>query len=454
MELIASVPLFGPFLALIVPFLIVLSIVVTVHELGHLMVGRWCGIKARVFSLGFGRVLLARTDRHGTQWQLALLPLGGYVKFLGDMDPASAGQGDDSDIPPEERPHAFHNAALWRRTLTVLAGPVANFLLSMAIFFALAVGGDKASDVPVIAGISAEQQGDVTGLEVGDRVLSVGGVETPTFGAVIDELSRTNGEPIPVTVERDGQTETVQATYISPPVVSMLMADGAAAGAGMHPGDRFLKIDGQPVRSARDVQLAIADLPPGEPITFDLLREGHPIEMTITPQVRERPDPVTGKTERMPFLGIAMQDTSVAPVLVPATIGDAGEYAVYRVWRIISDTVLYIKAMIFAGADTSQLSGPIGIARHSADAASAGPLHLLNFVAFVSTAIGLLNLFPIPVLDGGHLVFYLAEALRGKPNNETVVRYGTMAGLSLLLLLMVYVTFNNDLGLGAWFSQN
>jgi regulator of sigma E protease len=126
---------------------------------------------------------------------------------------------------------------------------------------------------------------------------------------------------------------------------------------------------------------------------------------------------------------------------------------VLRTWRIIADTVLYIREMLFHGADTSQLSGPIGIAKHSADAASQGGLQFLFFVAFVSTAIGLLNLFPIPVLDGGHLVFYLAEAIRGKPNNETVVRYGTMAGLSLLLLLMVYVTFNNDLGLGAWLDQ-
>jgi regulator of sigma E protease len=453
MELIGGVPFIGPVLIWVVPFLVVLSIVVAVHELGHLLVGRWCGIRAEVFSIGFGKVLWSRTDRLGTRWQVAALPLGGYVKFLGDMDPASVGKADDSGMAPEDRRHAFHNAALWRRTLTVLAGPVANFLLSLVIFFALGLAGEKPSDEPVIAAIHAERQGDVTGLEAGDRVLSVGGVETATFGEVIDALSRTNGAPTEVVVERGGRTVTVEARYISPPVVTGLTADGAAVGAGIRPNDRLLEVGGTPVASAREVQLAIAALPRGEPVGFRIRREGEVLDLTLTPKLRERVHPETGELEEIPFLGISMHDTGIEPAMLPSTVGDAAEYAVLRVWRIVADTVLYIREMLFHGADTSQLSGPIGIAKHSADAASQGGLQFLFFVAFVSTAIGLLNLFPIPVLDGGHLVFYLAEAIRGKPNNETVVRYGTMAGLSLLLLLMVYVTFNNDLGLGAWLDQ-
>ena len=453
MELIAGIPLVGPVLVWIVPFLVVLSIVVAVHELGHLLVGRWCGIKAEVFSIGFGKVLWARTDRLGTRWQVAALPLGGYVKFLGDMDPASAGKADDGEIAPEDRRHAFHNAALWRRALTVLAGPVANFLLSLVIFFGLGLAGDRPSDEPVIAAIEAERLEDVTGLQPGDRVLSVGGVETATFGEVIDVLSRTNGQPTEVVVERAGETLAVEARYVSPPIVTGLTADGAAIGAGVRPNDRLLAVGGTPVASAREVQLAIAALPRGEPVEFRIRRDGEVTELTFTPKLRERVHPETGELEEIPFLGISMQDTGVVPAMVPSSVGDAAEYAVLRTWRIIADTVLYIREMLFHGADTSQLSGPIGIAKHSADAASQGGLQFLFFVAFVSTAIGLLNLFPIPVLDGGHLVFYLAEAIRGKPNNETVVRYGTMAGLSLLLLLMVYVTFNNDLGLGAWLDQ-
>jgi regulator of sigma E protease len=330
---------------------------------------------------------------------------------------------------------------------------VANFLLSIAIFFALGLAGDKPSDEPVIAAIHADRQEDVVGLQAGDRVLSVGEVETATFGEVIDALSRTNGAPTEAVVERDGRTLAIEARYASPPVVTGLTADGAAVGAGMRPNDRLLEIGGTPVGSARDVQLVIAELPPGEPVSIKIRREGEPMELTFTPKLRERAHPETGEIQSIPFFGISMQDQGVEPLMVPSTIGDAGYYAVLRVWRIVADTVLYVKEMLFHGADTSQLSGPIGIAKHSADAASQGWTQFLFFVAFVSTAIGLLNLFPIPVLDGGHLMFYLAEAIRGKPNSEIVVRYGTMAGLSLLLLLMVYVTFNNDLGLGAWFDQ-
>ena len=131
--------LIGPVLGWVIPFVVVLSVVVAIHELGHLMVGRWCGIRAEVYSIGFGKVLWSRMDRHGTVWQVALLPFGGYVKFLGDMDPASAGQVDDSELAPQDRAYAFHNAALWKRALTVLAGPVANFILSIIIIFGLAL---------------------------------------------------------------------------------------------------------------------------------------------------------------------------------------------------------------------------------------------------------------------------------------------------------------------------
>ena len=453
MELIGGIPLVGPILVWILPFLVVLSIVVAVHELGHLLVGRWCGIKAEVFSIGFGKVLWSRTDRGGTRWQLAALPLGGYVKFLGDMDPASAGRVDDREIAPADRRRAFHNAALWRRALTVVAGPVANFLLSIVLFFAVALAGEKPSDEPVIAAIQAERAGDVVGLQAGDRVLRVGDVETATFGEMVNALSRTNGAPTKVLVERGGQTVETEARYVSPPLVTGLTPDGAAIGAGIRPNDRLLEIGGMPVGSAREVQLAIADLPQGQPVDFKIRRDGEVMDLTFTPKLRERKHPQTGEMEKIPFLGIAMQDMGIEPLMLPSTVGDAAEYAVVRVWRIVADTVLYLKEMLLHGADPSQLSGPIGIAKHSADAASQGALQFLFFVGFVSTAIGFLNLFPIPVLDGGHLVFYLAEAIRGKPNNEIVVRYGTMAGLSLLLLLMAYVTFNNDLGLGAWLGQ-
>ena len=454
MELLNSIPLVGPILFWVLPFIIVLSIVVAIHELGHLMVGRWCGIRAEVYSIGFGKVLWSRKDKHGTVWQVALLPFGGFVKFLGDMDPASAGQVDDSEMDPEDRKYAFHNAALWKRALTVLAGPVANFLLSIIIFFGIAMYSGKASDEPVIA-----ELGDLATEELallpGDRVLRVGDEPIESFGELIVALTRTNGVPTPVQLVREGDQITVESRYSIPAVIASMRADGRALGAGMRPGDTVTAVDGTPIASARQLQLLVADSTHGQPLTFTVERGEDLLSITFTPELVTREHPETGVVEPVPTMGVGLPTFGgLLPVMVSATPMEAGQAAVLRVWQIISDTVVYIKQMLFHGADTSHLSGPIGIAKHSTNAANQGLITLITFTAFVSTAIGLMNLFPIPVLDGGHLVFYAVEAIRGKPTHEAIVRYGSVAGLSLLLLLMVFVTFNNDLGLGAWLSQD
>ena len=453
MDIFASVPLIGPFFGQVLTFLIGLSIIVAVHEFGHLMVGRWCGIRAEVFSIGFGKVLWSRRDRHGTQWQIAAIPLGGYVKFFGDMDPASAGKVDDAELPPEARRHAFHNAGLLARTLTVLAGPVANFLMAIALFFAVAMTGHTASDEPVIAGIDTEQAGEITGLAAGDRVLEVGGTKIENFGDIITALSASGGEPVEVLVERDGRRVEVEVRYASPPMVSSIEIGGAGFESGLRPGDFLLAIEDQPIASARDVQRIILALEADTPASFTIRRAGEEMVLAVTPALAERPDAETGEMRAVPFLGIGMQSTGIEPLLVPATVTDAARFAVYRLWRIIADTVLYLKEIALGGADASELSGPIGIAKVLSTAADQGIADFMTVIAFLSTAIGFFNLLPIPVLDGGHLMFYLVEAIRGRPNSEVVVRYGTMIGLSVLLLLMVYVTFNNDLGLGAWLSQ-
>ena len=190
MELLAQIPLIGGVLAVLVPFLFVLSIVVFVHEYGHYIVGRWVGIKAEVFSIGFGKVLWKWTDRRGTRWQVAVLPLGGFVRFVGDMDPASAGRGNDENLSPEERKAAFHNAGLLRRTLTVAAGPFANFLLSVVIFAGIVLSLGQPSNEPVIGSFGTEAAADV-GFEVGDRVRSTPGQEVVSFGDTSNIFPRT-----------------------------------------------------------------------------------------------------------------------------------------------------------------------------------------------------------------------------------------------------------------------
>ncbi len=443
MEFINAIPLIGPVLAVVLPFLIVLSIVVAIHELGHLLIGRWCGIKAEVYSVGFGKVLWSREDKYGTRWQVAALPLGGFVKFVGDMDPASAGRVDDGDLSDHDRAHAFHNAALWRRTLTVLAGPVANFILSLIIFFGLALYSGKLSDDPVIMEIGDANPAEV-GFEPGDRVLSVGGKSIETFGDVIQELSVSNGEPTPAVVVRDGDQVEITTQYILPPRVTSLTVDGAAANAGVQTGDLVREINGQRIASGRDVSLIGKRLPPEAPVDFVFERNGELLEMTFTPKLIEREDPETGELKLLPTMGIGLGDIGgLRSEIISVTLLEAAEYGAVQVWRIISTTILFINEMIFHGADTSQLSGPIGIAKFSGDAAEEGAFALIRLVAFLSTAVGLFNLFPIPILDGGHLMFYMAEALRGRPVGETAMKYGTMVGLSLVLLLMVFVTYND-----------
>ncbi|MEM9060145.1 MAG: RIP metalloprotease RseP [Pseudomonadota bacterium] len=453
MDLISSIPVIGPFLLAAIPFIICLSIVVAIHELGHLMVGRWCGIKAEVFSVGFGRVLYSRRDRHGTVWQLALLPLGGFVKFVGDMDPSSSRRASDEDVAPEDRPHAFHNAALWRRTLTVLAGPVANFLLSIIIFFTIALLTPKGSDEPVIGTIDPEIVG-LSDFREGDRVLSVNGTETPDFPSVFSEMIRTNGELSTAQVLRDGAEMDVEFRYLTRPRVTNVSSDGAAIAAGIVPGDMILAVNDVEIASSRHLILLGVDLEVGKDITVRVDRDGDIREFTFAPRFVERPHPETGEIIPLPTMGVQLGELNILPLEESRSFGEAAISSVDSVVRIITDSLNYIEQMLFKGATTDHLSGPIGIAKHSANAASGGWLTFVHFIAFISTAIGLMNLFPIPVLDGGHLMFYAAEAVRGRPANEHIVRYGTVAGLSLLLLLMVFVTFNNDLGLGAWLAQN
>lgn len=453
MELIQSIPFVGPFIATVVPFLICLSIVVAIHELGHLMVGRWCGIKAEVYSVGFGRVLYSRRDRHGTVWQIALWPLGGFVKFVGDMDPSSSRQASDEDLPPEKRPFAFHNAALWKRTLTVAAGPAINFLLSILIFFFIALSLPKSSDEPVIAGIAAESTG-VSGLQAEDRVLSVNGVETPDFSSVLRELQRTNGAKVMVVVERDGKTIDTEVRYVTPPRITGVSSSGAAMAAGILPGDMILAINGAEVASSRHLILMGVDFKVGEQVTVRIDRDGELIDFRLAPRFVERAHPDTGELMPLPTMGVMLGEQGISPLAAPTSVSDAAYFSVTRVWTIVTDSLNYMNQMLFKGATTDHLSGPIGIAKHSANAADAGFVNFIMFIAFVSTAIGFMNLLPIPILDGGHLMFYLAEAIRGRPANESVVRYGTLAGFSLLILLMVFVTFNNDLGLGDLLAQN
>ncbi len=443
MELLANIPLIGGTLTIVVPFLVVLTIVVFVHEFGHYLVGRFCGIRAEVFSVGFGKPLLKWVDRRGTRWQIAAVPLGGFVRFVGDMDPASAGKADDGALSAEQRREAFHNASLVRRAATVAAGPLANFLLSVVIFAGLMMSIGQASNDPVVGAIGGDAHAEV-GLEPGDRVLSVDGRDVKSFGDIINILAPTDGAPTPARVVRNGTEMDVLVRFERPARISEVVPGMPAARAGLLGGDVFLSIDGEAIHSYRQLQVVTADKPLGAEIEVEVQRGDERLTFRFVPDPQERRHPETEELKMLPTMGIRGSALGgIEPVREALPVGDALVGGVSETWRIIHGTLVYVGDMLFNGADTSQLGGPIRIAEVSGDAAEEGFSSLIWLIAVISTSIGLINLFPVPILDGGHLMFYAVEMLRGRPVGETWMKIGTMIGLSLVILLMVFATYND-----------
>lgn len=442
MTFISEIPLIGETLALILPFLIVLGVVVFVHEYGHYIVGRWCGIQAETFSIGFGPRIVGWVDKRGTRWQLAAIPLGGFVKFVGDMDPAS-GIKSNEEMSVEEQNVAFHNASIGARSLTVLAGPVANFLLSICIFIGIAFYIGQPSSDPVIGEVrSAKIDGE--GLMAGDRVLSVGGQPIERWPAMITALQKTDGAPTEVDVMRDGSRATLTVSYRNDPVVDQIRPGMPAAQSGMLNGDIILSVNGERIDSFHALRVLTAGLPLETEIEVIVERGGKEKSFSFVPDTVERTHPETDEVVPQATMGISsLSFGGLRAARQPIGPFDAVKYGFTATWGIISNTMTFLGDMIFANADTSQLGGPIGIAKVSSDQAKAGAENLISLIALLSTSIGLLNLFPIPILDGGHLVFYAAEAIRGKPLGERWMNAAMGVGLSLVLLLMGFATYND-----------
>ncbi|MBP7001592.1 RIP metalloprotease RseP [Amaricoccus sp.] len=441
MELIAGIPFFGGFLASVLPFVVVLGIVVFVHEYGHYIVARWCGIRSDVFSIGFGPVLWARRDRRGTVWQVAALPLGGYVRFHGDSDGSSrADPAALRGMSAAERAQTFHGASVGRRMLTVLAGPFANFVLSVAVFAGLALTQGVPTGRPILGEIDPLPHVEQP-LRAGDVVVAVNGKpvsEIRDIYVIADEMPAPG--PMTFTIERAGERLDVEAPYAMPPLVTGIEPLSPASRAGLRPGDVVLSIDGKPLAAFEELRQAVL-ASGGATVALEVWRDGATIPMTITPTERDADDG-QGGFERRVMIGVAGASLYLPMTETPAP-WTAAWLGVERVGAVISQSLNGLAHIIAGTLGAENLQGPLGIAQISGETASQGLVSFIALIGVISTAIGLLNLFPIPVLDGGHFVAFLIEAVRGRPPSERAMQVAMSIGLGLILLLMVFATYND-----------
>jgi regulator of sigma E protease len=357
----------------IIPFVLVLSLLVFVHEMGHYLVGRWSGIKILAFSVGFGPEIAGFTDSHGTRWKLSAIPLGGYVKFYGDENAASRPDFDGlSKLDDAERATTFSGAVLWKRAATVAAGPIANFILAIAIF------------------------------------------------AVIFSIY---GKPV------------------TDPVVAEVKADSAAFEAGVKPGDLLVAIDGTPVKTFDDVRRYVS-VRPELSLVVTVEREGQKRDLTMIPKRTEIKDQFGNKME-VGIIGIVTSEQAgnfrIQTYTPLAAIGEGA----LQSWHIVTGTFDYLGNLVAGRMKADQLGGPIRVAQASGQMATIGFAAVLQLAAVLSVSIGLLNLMPVPVLDGGHLMFYAIEAVRGKPVGQAAQEIAFRIGFAMVLSLMLFATWND-----------
>ncbi len=448
MDISTLIPSFGGFLFTAAAFIIALSVIVAVHEFGHYIVARWSGIHAEVFSLGFGPVIWKRTDKRGTQWQIAALPFGGYVKFLGDSDAASSGTDEEtvSALSEEELRHTMHRAPLWARFLTVLAGPMFNFLLSILLFSGLALAIGIAREPLTVEEIYPLPVQGIT-VQPGDALLAVEGKTLPKSreegGKSLWEIGKSlpRRDLLQYDVERDGAGAQALGPQLFPTRVGGVNVNSAAREAGIRTGDVILKIDGRKVYKF-DEMIEMVKASGGKPMTLEVWRNGDIFTLTLKPRRRDLPKG-DGTFETRWLMGIQSSLFFVPATQTPDPL-TALKLGAARTWGVIRLSASGIYHLVTGQISSCNVSGPVGIARASGSMASEGLAAFIGFIALLSTAIGFLNLLPVPMLDGGHLVFYAWEAITGRPPNEKLLRILMTLGLVLVLSLMAF-GLTNDL---------
>ncbi|MBC3373838.1 sigma E protease regulator RseP [Pseudomonas sp. SWRI92] len=445
-------------LYMIVGTLVALGVLVTFHEFGHFWVARRCGVKVLRFSVGFGMPLLRWHDKQGTEFVVAAIPLGGYVKMLDERE---------GEVPAEQLDQSFNRKTVCQRIAIVAAGPIANFLLAMVFFWALAMLGSEQVR-PVIGAVEAGSVAARAGLSAGQEIVAIDGEPTSGWAAVNLQLVRRLGESgsLQLLVREQGSTadlprelmldnwlkgadepDPIRSLGIRPwrpalpPLVAELDPKGPAQAAGLKAGDRLLAFDGQPVSDWQQVVDSVR-VRPDTKIVLRVERDGASIDVPVNLAARGESKAPTGYlgagVKAVEWPAEMIREVSFGPV---AAIGEGAR----RTWTMSVLTLDSLKKMLFGELSVKNLSGPITIAKVAGASAQSGVADFLNFLAYLSISLGVLNLLPIPVLDGGHLLFYLIEWARGRPLSDRVQGWGIQIGISLVVGVML-LALVNDLG--------
>lgn len=436
-------------------FLVALIILVTVHEFGHFYVARRCGVRVLRFSIGFGKPLFSWRDKLGTEYSVAPIPLGGYVKMLDEREGA---------VPEEQLSQAFNRKTVWQRIAIVAAGPVANFILAVLLFWVLFLRG-TADFVPIVGEVEPDSIAEKAGLVAGQEIVAIDGKPTPTRQAVsrqlIDRLGETGAMIFAVKYPESDlvYTSRVQITdwlrgseepdvlagiglslQLPPVVVGQILDDSPAFRAGFKTGDKVLEADGMPVETWGD-WVDYVSARPGESISVLVERNGRDLEVRVTPASE------TANGETIGKIGMAGQWPEEYIRRTEYGLVGAFTEAAHETWDMAGFILASVKKLVVGEISTKNLSGPITIAKVAGSSAEAGWVSFVSFLALLSVSLGVFNLLPIPVLDGGHLAYYLIEAVKGSPVSERVQMIGYQVGLFLVVGIMIFALYNDVLRL-------
>jgi regulator of sigma E protease len=440
----------------IIAFAVTLGVLVIFHELGHYIVARLAGVKVVRFSVGFGRMIWSRRlGRDRTEWALSAIPLGGYVKMADERE---------GPVAPGDLPRAFNRQSVWRRIAIVAAGPIANLLLAALLFSATYVAGIPGQRA-LLADPPASSAAAGADVRAGDRVVAVDGEPVESWQELRWRVVRAQGhDALKLTLARDDDAAAPVERDVSlagmgeadwegnplaalglradlgAPMVDQVLPGKPAERAGLRNGDRIVAVDGTPMRSPTDVA-AITNAHPGATLVYRVLRDGATYEVPITVEA------VDQNGRRVGLAGVRLRvDPQVAErsaVVVRYGVGEALVQGVRKTWELSAFTVRMLGRIVTGDASVRNISGPLTMADIAGQSAQAGPLVFISYLALISISLGVLNLLPVPLLDGGHLLYYLAELVKGSPVSDRAFEVGQRIGMAMLAVLMALALFND-----------